>query len=140
VKTLLGIVASPRKLGNSELFVKELYRQLSGLWKLKLLRLPELDIKPCRGCYRCLCGEMMCPQKDDFHLAMETLIQSDAYAVAAPTYFLGAHASLKCFLDRGLSLYNNVDKLWGKPAVGVAIAGNKGMEGWTKLAIENSLS
>jgi multimeric flavodoxin WrbA len=58
--------------------------------------------------------------------------------VAAPTYFLGAHASLKVFLDRGLSLYGSyVDELWGKPAVGVAIAGNEGMEGWTKLAVEN---
>jgi multimeric flavodoxin WrbA len=125
---LLGIVASPRKMGNSELFVKELYRQLSGLWELKLIRLPELDIQPCRGCYKCLFEERTCPQKDDFHLAMEILIQSDAYVVATPTYFLGAHASLKRFLDRGLSFYDHVDELWGKPAVGVAIAGNREME------------
>jgi multimeric flavodoxin WrbA len=68
---------------------------------------------------------------------MKALIQSDAYVVVAPTYFLGAHASLKHFLDRGLSFYDHVDELWGKPAVGVAIAGNKGMEGYTKLAVEN---
>ena len=74
---------------------------------------------------------------DDFQLAMDTLIQSDAYVVAAPTYFLGAHASLKGFLDRGLSFYNHVDELWRKPAVGVAIAGNKGMEGYTKLMVES---
>ncbi len=137
MKTLLGIIASPRKLGNSELFVRELRAQLSGFWELKLMRLPELDIRPCRGCYRCIIGEKVCPLKDDFHLVMESLIQSDAYVVAAPTYFLGAHATLKGVLDRGLSFYDHVDELWGKPAVGVAIAGNEGREGYTKLAVES---
>jgi len=32
MKNLLGIVASPRKLGNSEIFIKELYRQLPVGW------------------------------------------------------------------------------------------------------------
>ena len=137
MKTLLGIVASPRKLGNSELFVKELFRQLTGLWQLKLIRLPELNILAWKGCFRCISGEKTCPQKDDFRLVMEALIQSNAYVVAAPTYLLGAHSSLKRFLDRGLSFYDHVDELWGKPAVGVASAGNKGMEGYTKLAVEN---
>lgn len=137
MKRLLGILASPRKFGNSEIFIKELYRQLPGGWELKLVRLPDLDIRPCRGCYKCLFEEMICPQKDDFHLVLESLVESDAYAVVAPTYFLGAHASLKLLLDRGLSFYNHVDRLWGKPAIGVAIAGNKGMEGYTKLALES---
>ena len=137
MKNLLGIVASPRKLGNSEIFIKELYRQLPGAWELKLIRLPELNIRPCQACYRCLFEEMRCIQNDDLYLVLEALAQSDAYVVAAPTYFLGANASLKLLLDRGLSFYAHFDKLWGKPAVGVAIAGNKGMEGYTKLIIES---
>jgi multimeric flavodoxin WrbA len=51
-KTLLGLVASPRKFGNSELFIKELYLQLPGNWELKLIRLPDMDIRPCKTCYR----------------------------------------------------------------------------------------
>lgn len=136
-KTLLGIVGSPRKLGNSELFIKELYRQLPQGWELKLIRLPELDIRPCLACYQCLFGEMKCPQRDDFPLALQALIQSDAYVVAAPTYLLGANASLKRFLDRGLSFYGQLDGLWGKPAVGVAIAGIEGMEGYAKLGVDS---
>jgi len=136
-KTLLGIVGSPRKFGNSELFIKELYLQLSGSWELKLIRLPEMDIRPCRACYQCLFDQGKCPQKDDFGLVLETLSQSDAYVVAAPTYLLGANASLKRFLDRGLSFYAHLDELWGKPAVGVAIAGIDGMEGYTKLNVES---
>jgi multimeric flavodoxin WrbA len=136
-KTLLGLVASPRKFGNSELFVKELYLQLSGNWELKLIRLPDMDIRPCKACYQCLFGAEKCPQDDDFALVLETLSQSDAYVVAAPTYLLGANASLKRFLDRGLSFYAPIDRLWGKPAVGVAIAGIEGMEGCTKLNVES---
>ncbi len=137
VKNLLGIVCSPRKFGNSELFIKEVYRQLSGAWKLTLMRLPDLDIRPCRACYQCLFGEMRCPRDDDFATALQALIESDAYMVAAPTYLLGPNASLKRFLDRGLAFYAHLDKLWGKPAVGVAIAGIPGMEGYAKLGVES---
>jgi multimeric flavodoxin WrbA len=137
MKTLLGIIASPRKLGNSELFVRELYRQLHDTWELKLVRLPDLDIRSCRGCYKCVVEGKMCPQKDDFQLVLDALIRADAYVVAAPTYLLGPHSSLKRFLDRGLNFCNDVDDLWGKPAVAVAVAGKKGMEGYTKLAVES---
>jgi multimeric flavodoxin WrbA len=137
VKNLLGIVCSPRKYGNSELFIKELYRQLVGDWNLRLMRLPELDIRPCKACYQCLFGEMRCSQDDDFSEALQALVESDAYVVAAPTYLLGPNASLKRFLDRGLAFYAHLDKLWGKPAVAVAIAGIKGMEGYSKLAVES---
>ena len=137
VKTLLGIVASPRKSGNSELFVKELYGQLGTGWQLQLIRLPELDIRPCRACYQCLFGDMQCPQEDDFALVLDTLAAADAYVVAAPTYLLAANASLKRFLDRGLSFYGQLDKLWAKPAVGVAIAGIDGLEGAAKLGVDS---
>jgi len=137
MKNLLGIVASPRRLGNSEIFIKELYRQLPEGWELKLIRLTDLNIRPCQACYRCLFKELRCFQNDDLDVVLQALAQSDAYVVAAPTYFLGANATLKLFLDRGLSFYAHFDKLWGKPAVGVTIAGNKGMEGYSKLIVES---
>lgn len=135
-KTLLGIIGSPRKFGNSEVFAKEIYRNMPQGWRLQLMRLPEFDIRPCRGCYQCLFGEMRCPQDDDFQAALDALSGADATVVAAPTYFLGANSSLKRFLDRGLSFYGCLEKLWGKPAVGVGIAGIEGLEGQTKLDID----
>jgi multimeric flavodoxin WrbA len=136
-KTLLGVIGSPRKHGNSELFVKELYRQLPSGWDLSLMRLPDFDIRPCKACYQCLFGDGKCPQEDDFSLALGSMVASDAYVVAAPTYLLGPNSCLKRFLDRGLCFYGHLDELWAKPAVGVAIAGIQGMEGYTKLAIES---
>ena len=107
-------MCSPRKFGNSELFVKELYRQLPGAWDLSLIRLPELDIRPCKACYQCLFGEMRCHQDDDFAIVLEALAAADAYVVAAPTYLLGPNASLKGFLDRGLAFYAHLDEALGQ--------------------------
>ncbi len=137
MKTLLGIIASPRKMGNSELMVKEIYRQLPDGWKLTLVRIPELGLKPCKGCYQCLFNEGRCVQKDDFPIVLEAMTQADAYVVAAPTYLFGAHGSLKAFLDRGLTFSGRLEKLWGKPAVGVILAGLTGMEGYAKLMVDS---
>ena len=137
MKSLLGISASPRKLGNCELFIKHIFRQLGEGWELWLARLPDLSIKPCLACYQCLFGEMRCPQQDDFLSALDALGKADAYVVAAPAYLLSANGSLKKFLDRGLQFYAFVEQLWGKPAVGAAIAGIEGMEGSTKRDVES---
>lgn len=136
-KTLLGISSSPRKNGNSELFIKDIFKRMGEGWELRMVRLPELDIKPCKACYRCLFDPMRCPQEDDFLAALTLLAEADAYVVAAPVYLLSANGSLKGFLDRGLQFYGFVDRLWAKPAVAVAIAGIDGMEGSGKRDVES---
>jgi len=136
-KILLGISGSPRKFGNCELFIKEIFMQLGEGWELRLACLPKLDIRPCRACYQCLFDEMRCPQQDDFLPLLNALAEADAYVVAAPAYLLSANASLKKFVDRGLQFYALVDRLWEKPAAGVAIAGIEGMEGSTKRDVES---
>ncbi|MDA8306600.1 MAG: flavodoxin family protein [Deltaproteobacteria bacterium] len=136
-KTLLGISASPRKLGNCELFIKDIFRRMGGGWELRMVRLPELDIKPCRACYQCLFDQMKCPQEDDFLPVLNALAEADAYVVVAPVYLLSANSSLKGFMDRGLQFYAFVDRLWGKPGVAVAIAGIDGMEGSGKRDVES---
>jgi multimeric flavodoxin WrbA len=59
--------------------------------------------------------------------------------VAAPTYFLGAHSVLKQLLDRGLSFYGQADRIWGKPAVEVTVAGIEHREGYAKLSVDSFL-
>ena len=137
LKTLLGLVASPRRLGNSELMVKEIYRQMEPGWTLSLLRIPEFRLRPCVGCYQCLFKEGRCVQRDDLSVVLEAMVRADAYVVAVPTYLFGAHSSLKGLLDRGLTFSGHVDSLWGKPAVGVVLAGIPGLEGYTKLMVDS---
>jgi hypothetical protein len=66
-------------------------------------------------------------------------MRADGLILAVPVYMLAANASLKQFLDRGLSLYGHFEQLWDKPAVAVAIAGIPGMEGYTKLCLDSAL-
>ena len=137
--TILGLIGSPRPLGNSEIMVKEISRNLERPHQLKLIRLPEFNILPCKGCYMCLFGRQRCVQKDDFESVLTSIVEADALLVAAPTYFLGVNASLKRLLDRGLAFYAHIESLWGKPSVGVGIAGIEGKEGYTLLGIDSFL-
>ncbi|AOY56897.1 MULTISPECIES: flavodoxin family protein [Desulfococcus] len=137
MKTILGIIGSPRKLGNCEIMIKEISRNVTEPHDLQLLRLSDFDIQPCRGCYACLLQDDGCVIQDDFQTVVDAILAADALIVSAPTYFLGPNAGLKRFLDRGIALYRHSGQLWGKPAVGIGIAGIPGREGYTLLGIES---
>jgi len=138
MKQVLGIIASQRQLGNCEIMVKEISRQLAVPHRLQLLRLPDFRLRYCNGCYRCL-SRGGCVLVDDLAVILEAIAAADALILAAPTYFLGAHACLKIFVDRGISFYAMAERLWGKPAVGIGIAGIEGKEGSTLLDVERFL-
>jgi len=139
MKKILGIIGSPRKLGNCEIMVKEISRQISIPHELKLLRLQDFKILPCRGCYQCLYKTEQCVIEDDLASVVKAIVDADALIVSAPTYFLGINSCIKQFLDRGLSLLAHIEKLWHKPAVGVVIAGIEGKEGYSLLGIQSFL-
>jgi len=132
---LLGIIGSPRKMGNCELMVKEIATQVPGGTQLSMVRLVDKEIRPCKACYRCLTGD--CPHQDDFPGVLRAIMEADAVVVAAPAYLRGTHSSLQRFLDRGLQAYRHVDALYGKPAVAVATAGVKDGEGSALMGVEN---
>lgn len=136
MKTILGIIASPRH-GNCEMMIKEVSRHVNFPHKLHLLRLSDFSIKPCLGCYKCLFRD--CILKDDYLLLLDNLRAADALIVATPTYFLGANGLLKMVMDRGIGLHHYIDELWGKPSVGIAIAGIPGKEGKALLDVQNFL-
>jgi multimeric flavodoxin WrbA len=139
MKNILGIIGSPRKLGNSEIMIKEISRNISEPHELKLLRLTDFNIGSCRGCYSCLFKEERCVLEDDFYTINDAMCAADAIILAAPTYFLSANASLKRIVDRSFALYASIDSLLGKPSVGICIAGIPGKEGHGLLGVENFL-
>ena len=134
MKKILGIVGSPRKAGNSELLTKEICRNVAEEHILNLIRLPRLNIKLCRACYTCIVKDY-CPIEDDFKLVMDAIRETDAVIIAAPVYILGANASIKLFLDRGLQFYTYLDDIWGKPAITVTVAGVEGQEGYAHVVL-----
>lgn len=136
-KKLTALVASPRKPGNGEIFIRAVAGELGDAWQLEIIRLVEWDIRPCKACYSCLFEK--CPQKDDMYKIVHQIISSDAVAVVAPTYFLGANSLIKRFVDRGLIFYEFIDKMWDKPMVSVTTAGIEGMEGYAKLMLDSAV-
>jgi multimeric flavodoxin WrbA len=136
MKQILGIICSPRKLGNNEIAVKEISRRIKEPHTLKLLRLSDFNIKLCKGCYLCL-FKSHCVLKDDLPVIIDAFCHADAFIVSAPAYCLGANASLKVLADRVLAFSGHVKEIWGKPAVGLSIAGLEGKEGFTKLNVDS---
>ncbi len=135
MKQLLALVCSPRKLGNCETLAKAIDAAVPEEHELRLLNLAEWELKGCTGCYRCL-YEGSCHLDDGLGAILDAIEGADALIVAAPAYFLGAHASLKRLMDRGLSFYARKDRLWGKPALALAVAGIPGKEGGTLLTVQ----
>jgi multimeric flavodoxin WrbA len=139
MKNVLGIIASPRRLGNSEIFVKELSLNIPAAHQLNIIRLNDFDIRPCRACYKCLMGESGCAQDDDLGAIIEAMAAADAYVIAAPAYFLSANSSLKRLHDRSLAMYSRSEEIWNKPSAAAAIAGIEGKDGYTLLGIKSFL-
>lgn len=137
MKKVLGLILSPRKMGNSEIIIKEISKHIPEEHKLHLLRFSDFKLQPCTGCYRCLFKENGCRTEDDFKFILKKIVDADAVIVSVPTYFFSANSLLKVFLDRCLSAYDYIDELWNKPAIGIGICGIEGLDGRTLLDIQS---
>ncbi len=102
MKNVLGLIASYRKRGNSEITAKAVARRMGSDWELSLIRLPRLSIEPCRGCYACLLPDKHCLLEDDMVWLLEQIKQADAVVMAAPTYALAPVGIVKMISDRVL--------------------------------------
>ena len=127
-KRILGLIGSSRRLGNCEVFIKEISRHVSVESTLSLIRLPNLDVRPCKACYACIMGGS-CPADDHMAFLKDQILQSDALLIAAPVYFLGAHSIIKRILDRGFLFYEDAQDNEHKPCVLVNVYGIEGKMG-----------
>ncbi|MGE5398487.1 MAG: flavodoxin family protein [Chitinophagales bacterium] len=134
MKKVLGLVISHRRLGNSEILVKEIMGSIPEDCDRELIRLTDLRIEPCRACYRCLQPDNACPVKDDFNFVIEKIKTADALIIGVPVYFLGPHGYYKMLADRLVGAQNNAKDTQGKPCVIVMPYGTIGWEGYSKAA------
>ncbi|WP_425060226.1 hypothetical protein SCACP_08990 [Sporomusa carbonis] len=134
---VLGLVASPRRAGNSELLVKEMLASLPADIEKQMIRLTDLDIKQCKACYACLPAEKKCVIKDDLDFLIDRIRAADALIIASPCYFLGSHTSIKIIGDRLISVMGDSRKFSGKKCVTVVTYGIGGWEGYAREAVNN---
>ncbi len=130
-KKVLGLVASPRRMGNCEMLLKEI--MLAGEdWEKEIIYLHELELKPCKACYRCLPAGALCPEKDDLTYLLDKIAMADGIILAAPCYFLGPNAILKTVMDRFISVGNERERFKGKPCLAVTTYGIEGWQGFSR--------
>jgi multimeric flavodoxin WrbA len=96
----VGIVGSPRKNGNTEILTAHTLKAIAeeGL-ETELIRLAELDIKPCNACMACAKGEQ-CSIEDDLFPIYEKMKAAEAIILASPVYFGSATALIKGLMER----------------------------------------
>lgn len=133
-KKILGLVASYRKMGNSELLLKEIMDNVLVESKLEMLRLTDLKIEACRACYSCLQEGKECKLKDDFNYVMKKIDEADAVLIGVPIYLLGPHGSYKALNDRLVGAYNHSKYTAGKPCAIIIPYGAEGWQGYSKAA------
>ena len=102
---LLGL-SFGRKMQNTEVLVKEALMGAEEIGAdVGMIRLLNLDIKPCTGCTSCARslvkgGEGKCVIKDDLPFLDEQLMECDGLILGAPVYVLSPPGLLKVINDR----------------------------------------
>ncbi len=131
---ILGIVSSYRRLGNTEILVKEalMGAEEQGA-EVDILRLTDYKILPCEGDATCMFMGRGCKNegKDDFDYLLKKIYQFDGVIFGAPCYILEVAAVVKQFIDRLFILSSQPSQMWGKPA-GIIIP--YATRGWTQYA------
>lgn len=135
-KKVLGLVISNRRLGNSEILLKEIMKSIPKECDFELIRLTELRIEPCMACYVCLQDGKECKLKDDFNFVFNKIKQVDALLIGVPIYLLGPHGYYKMLTDRILGSVKMAEFTAGKPCILVIPYGIKGWEGYTRAAVQ----
>ena len=106
---VVGIVGSPRKNGNTEILTTHTLRAIAdeGL-DTELIRLADLDIRPCNACMVCQ-QEERCPIEDDLFPIYLKMKEADGIILASPVYFGSATALIKALMERAgyISLRND---------------------------------
>jgi len=130
---ILGLIGSYRKLGNTEVLVKEALMEAQNLGaEVSVLRLTDLRIDPCKGCMACAFKQEECHIPDGWCAFRDRLMESDAVILGAPTYLLGPAGIIKMITDRNIAFQTAGLEHAGKPG---AIIGVSGVRGWETFAM-----
>jgi multimeric flavodoxin WrbA len=131
---ILGVVASHRRLGNTEILVKEalMGAEQEGV-DVEIVRWTDYQILACEGLATCLFSGVGCKlkDKDDHNFLLEQIYECDGLVFGSPCYIKEATAIVKQFIDRCFVLTSQPSRARGKPAVIIMPYATRG---WTQYA------
>lgn len=127
---ILGLVGSYRKLGNTDVLVREALMSAQEMGAdVEMLRLTDLNIKPCRGCMACVFKNADCRIEDDANFFFSKFFEADGIILGSPIYIFGPVGIVKMIIDRFLQISTKSQKLANKVGAIIAIGGAPGAEG-----------
>ncbi len=130
---ILGLIGSHRKLGNTEVLVKEALIEAKRRGAhVSSLRLTDLRIDPCKGCMACAFKLEDCRIPDGWCTFRDKLLESDAVILGAPTYLLGPAGIIKMITDRTIALTGRTMEHRRKPG---AVIGVSGVREWEPFSL-----
>jgi multimeric flavodoxin WrbA len=97
---VLGISASPRANGNSDLLLKQaLSGAESANAQTEYIRLADFNIAPCIECNACY-KTGTCAVQDDYQMISSKMLEADRLIFATPIFFMTVSAQAKLLIDR----------------------------------------
>ncbi len=100
---VLGVVGSHRRLGNTDILVRQALMAAQEMGaEIEIMRMTDLDIRPCKGCLNCVVKNQRCDIKDDAYFFFDTLHEADGIILGAPTYCFTPGGVIKMAMDRVL--------------------------------------
>ena len=100
MNTIIGIIGSPRRNGNSATLVRSVLKgAASGGAKTKEVYLNGLTYKGCQGCDKCS-AKGKCIIRDELTPVIEDLRTAAGWVLASPVYYDEVTGQFKTFWDR----------------------------------------
>jgi len=127
---VLGINCSPRKGGNTEILLKEVFKALeeNGV-KTEFFQLGGKKVNGCQACMKCRkAKDGQCHQDNEvLNRCMRKMVEADGIIIGSPTYFSDLSTEAKALIDvSGYALRgagNPLKKKLGAAVVAVRRAG-----------------
>lgn len=103
---VLGIAASPRRGGNSDILLDEVLKGAAegGAADVEKLIVSSLNISPCTECNSCSTTGK-CIIKDDMQVIYQKLFEADRIILATPVFFATVSTHAKILIDRCQALW-----------------------------------
>jgi multimeric flavodoxin WrbA len=120
---VLGINGSPRKGGNTELMIKEVFKSLEaeGI-KTELFQIGGKKVNGCIACMKCRkAADGRCHQKNDvINDCIKKMLKADAIIIGSPVYFADLSSDIKALIDvAGYAIRGAGNPLKRKPGAAV---------------------
>lgn len=108
-KKVLAVLGSPRKKSYSSYLANQVIKRLqAGGTEVDVIKLYDLEIKPCLACESCRKAKSnFCIQDDDMKPLYSRILESDALLLACPIYYFSVNAKMKLFIDRFYAFNND---------------------------------